>query len=171
MELNKQKILKSEKINIIIKKKKNKQYIYVILQNKLVLVIYLNKFIILKNNYIFIKNLHNLYIFNKFFKKKLLESNLGFYVDLLIKGIGYSVYLYNKFLYFNLGFSHYISIKIPKLINILKFKKRLVFFSFDKNVLNSFISILLNFRGLDVYKGQGIVDKKIYIKLKEGKKK
>ena len=171
MKKNIKKLLKTKNLGFKIKGKKNKKYLYILSKKFVKLNIYLNKKNNIFLNKIYIKKKKDYNTFIKFIKNKFIEAYLGFYVDLLIKGIGYTVYVYKNYLYFNLGFSHYIFIKIPKLIKVLKFKKRIVLYSFDKNILNKFIYKLYSFRGLDIYKGQGIVNKKIKIKLKEGKKK
>ena len=89
----------------------------------------------------------------------------------MLKGVGFNVYKKKNFLFFELGFSHYIGICIPKNIIIKRFKARLAIFSFSKNLAHNFVKKLLLLKKVDAYKGKGVIYKNQKIILKEGKKR
>ncbi len=142
-----------------------------------------NKFIF-KINYKFIKtnilnNVQYLYfnnlsifktIFNTFFLK-IKDIIKGFYIELELKGLGYTVFFFKNYLFFDLNYSHFIAIKVPKDIIIKRFKGKLIIFGFNRLTVMSFSKQVLKFKKIDIYKGKGIFIKGNIIKLKEIKKK
>jgi large subunit ribosomal protein L6 len=152
-----------------------------------------NDFILLKNHY---NNISLSVKFNKFFFKIKVKKNLlnftgkvyfkcflglisslivqlktGFFLEILLKGVGFNVYKKKNFLFFELGFSHYIGVYIPNNIIIKRFKARLAIFSFSRNLAHNFVKKLLLLKKVDAYKGKGIIYKNQKIILKEGKKR
>ena len=125
----------------------------------------------------FYQNKKFLFLFNS--KKKLtyfinqLSKGLkqliyGYYIEILLKGVGFSIFLYkNKYIFFDLGFSHFICLKIPKNIIIKRFKNRFVIFGFNKMEINNFYKVIKDLKSFDFYKGKGFMLKNQKIKLKE----
>lgn len=109
-------------------------------------------------------------IFNTFFLK-IKDIIKGFYIELELKGLGYTVFFFKNYLFFDLNYSHFIAIKIPKNIVIKRFKGKLIIFSFNRLDAMSFTKQILQFKKIDIYKGKGIFIKGKIIKLKEIKKK
>lgn len=109
-------------------------------------------------------------IFNTFFLK-IKDIIKGFYLELELKGLGYTVFFLKSYLFFDLNYSHFIAIKIPKDIIIKRFKGKLIVFGFNRITVMSFSKKILQFKKIDIYKGKGIFIKGNSIKLKEIKKK
>lgn len=78
-----------------------------------------------------------------------------------------------KELIFKIGLSHLIKINIPKGIefNIIKVNE-IKFFSFDKELIGSFMNFVASIRFTDSYKGRGLlISNKPKVKFKKGKVK
>jgi large subunit ribosomal protein L6 len=86
-------------------------------------------------------------------------------VELNLKGIGFKAFLLNKNLYLELGFSHYIQVKVPNNIDIKVKKQRIIVSDFE---FAKFIQLI---RVPDAYKAQGIQFKNVIYKTKQGKKR
>lgn len=94
---------------------------------------------------------------------------------LILKGLGFRITIFNKSkkIQFKIGFSHLISLTIPKGIKIKKKKKKnfLKIEGPDKVLLGNFVNKIKNLRKPDSYKGKGFWSKYEKEKLKEIKKK
>jgi hypothetical protein len=110
-------------------------------------------------------------IFGKLLNNKLANIFNGWFIELQITGLGYRVKINELgYLFLNLGYSHAFAIKVPKGINLLINKDKILLFSSDLILLNHFISNIMRLKPIDVYKGKGINFIFKTIKLKEGKK-
>ncbi len=111
--------------------------------------------------------------FFRLFQKALVGVSLSFVVRLVFVGVGYRVESLDKdFIKLKLGFSHFVSVKIPKNIQVFSPKKTLlVLKSVDDQHLKEFCAKICSFKSPDSYKGKGILYKNQIITLKEGKKK
>jgi len=97
----------------------------------------------------------------------------GFYVLLEIKGRGFFIKSFNRFLKLNLGFSHsigFILIDNNKLFLGFERKNNILIYSNDFFLLNNFVFRLKKLKKIDKYKGLGIRFLNENIKLKLGKK-
>lgn len=91
--------------------------------------------------------------------------------ELILQGVGFKAFVNFDDLYFQLGYSHYIKLKIPENIKIKAKKQRILVFSRDKQVLGQFILSVIKLKKPDVYKASGIRIKNKVYRLREGKKK
>ena len=128
-------------------------------KNKLIMIINLQK-----NK----KSILNLY--NKLIKLKLKCILQGFKLNLILKGIGFKSIIENNFLILKLGFSHNISINIPKNIKVISQSNNLIFSSIDFIFLTQFVHLIKSFKKPEPYKGKGLLLKNEKILKKEGKK-
>lgn len=95
-----------------------------------------------------------------------------FYKILLVEGVGYKFYLKDNLLEANLGFSHKISLIIPKdLILVLESPTKIIIKGIDKQKVGLFASNLRSFRSPEPYKGKGIRYENETILRKVGKAK
>ena len=100
----------------------------------------------------------------------ILESVVyGFKLNLNLVGLGFKYRVLKNRIFFILGYSHLVSINIPKNLSIIFSKKKLVLFSHDKLLLNKFFMHLKSLRPIDVYKGKGFHISGQKIKVKKGK--
>nr|BBH43083.1 ribosomal protein L6 [Spumella sp. NIES-1846] len=89
---------------------------------------------------------------------------------LFLKGIGYKFIKEDKKLFIKLGYSHLLSLKIPKAITInIETQTKLIGLCIDKNVLSLFINRIRQFKLPNKYTGQGVLYPNEIIKLKNGK--
>ena len=111
--------------------------------------------------------------FFRLLQKAIIGVNLGFVTRLFFIGVGFRVEsIENRVIKLKLGFSHFVYIKIPSLINIFVPKKtRLIIKSCNDQILKEFSAKICSFKFPDVYKGKGIILKNQKLILKEGKKK
>lgn len=86
-------------------------------------------------------------------------------VELNLKGIGFKAFLLKKNLYLELGFSHYIQVKVPSNVELKVKKQRIIVSDFE---FAKFIQLL---RVPDAYKAQGIQFKNVIYRKKQGKKR
>ena len=158
--------------NIKIIKKKKKIYFFN-QKNKSFFDINKNINIYFKKNYIYFEILEKkiLSLYLKLLKLKLKEIKYRFKSILTLKGIGFKAWIKNKKLFFKLGFSHNISIKIPNNITIYVKGNKILFISNNFILLKQYISFIKNFKKPETYKGKGLYIDNEKIKLKEGKKK
>ena len=101
----------------------------------------------------------------------IVQLKIGFFLEVVMKGVGFNVYKKKKFLFFELGFSHYIGLIIPKNLVIKRFKARLAIFGFSKGLVHNFVKKLLLLKKVDAYKGKGVIYRNQKLILKEGKKR
>jgi large subunit ribosomal protein L6 len=91
--------------------------------------------------------------------------------EIRLVGTGYRVEKKNENLYFKLGFSHEIIIKIPKQIKVYCPKPYRIFVeSYDVEKLGQFTSYIRSIRPPEPYKGKGVICGNEVIRRKEGKK-
>ena len=81
------------------------------------------------------------------------------------------MFKFRNVLYFDLGFSHFIALPIPKGLVVNVFKQRLVIFGYNKQDVIFYSKVILNFRKKDIYKGKGVYPMDYLFRLKEGKKR
>ena len=115
------------------------------------------------------KNIINMYYSN--IKNKILFFYIKYYLSIKFIGIGYKFFIKNKFLYFILGYSHLIKIKLPKncIIHIDNYNKLLHIIYINKYILGNIFYIIKSCHKLDIYKGKGIRNIFDKLKLKLGK--
>jgi large subunit ribosomal protein L6 len=96
----------------------------------------------------------------------------GYFIELVLKGIGFKVFQFEKTLFLQLGFSHfYIYHNIGEDLILRAKRDRILIFGSDKQVVGNIAYEIASLRKPDSYKAKGIQFKdKVYI-LKEGKKK
>lgn len=106
-------------------------------------------------------------------ESKLKTKNKQIYKELTIRGIGSKAWLGKEktHMHMDVGYTHYISIKVPNKIDPLVKKTRMIFFSPLKKELGIFASSVKELKQPDPYKGEGIRYKGEEIKLKVGKVK
>lgn len=107
------------------------------------------------NMVVFLPNLTPYY--SSIFTQAVLGVILGYTIELNLKGIGYRVNEENDRLIFYLGYSHSISLKIPKDISV-KFNKKVLFLmSANYGLLQKFVTTIRRYRFPDSYKGAGVL--------------
>ena len=96
----------------------------------------------------------------------MLGVSFGWYSILRIYGLGYKVFKWKNFIYFKLGLSHIIKVKVPKNIKIFFYKSYIFFFSINLYLLKILINIFKKLRDFNFYKAKGLecVTKKIVTK-------
>jgi ribosomal protein L6P/L9E len=94
---------------------------------------------------------------------------------LIIKGLFFKIIkLKNSIIKFELGYSHAIKVKIPRILKIYILNKKqtkFILLSNNRQFLINFIKLIKNIKKINPYKKQGIFIKKEFFKLKTGKKK
>jgi len=131
--------------------------------------LYFNK----NNNFSYFSNLkRDLYIFKNNIMNSYRILELGYFLEILINGIGYKCWRFNtNDLLFNLGYSHFIKYKNEFNIFFRITKYSIKFFSINKFLLGLMISEIIKLRKPDLYKGKGL---KLYnqkLNLKIGKQR
>ncbi len=136
-----------------------------------------------KNNYLFLVLSKSesikyklLYFFLIHFStclKQLIKVNS---TTFLIRGVGLRINFLehsSSILNLKLGFSHLISLVIPKAItNVSLFKKKFIICSFNKILLGNFVNLIYKYKPINVFTGKGLLKKrKTKFKLKEYVKK
>nr|WPW47584.1 ribosomal protein L6 [Coccidia sp. AB-2023a] len=117
------------------------------------------------------------YSINKTLFKLILSNIKGvnniYNINLQLSGIGYKVLFKNSNLYFDLGYSHKIIVKIPNHIQveIKNQNTNLILKSINKVELGKVASRLMTLKPKDPYKGKGIINILQPITLKQGKTK
>jgi large subunit ribosomal protein L6 len=95
----------------------------------------------------------------------------GFEVELEINGVGYRAAISGEYINLGLGKSHNIKVVIPDGIQVEVQKQSTISLrSSDKEKLGRFVSLLIEQRPPEPYKGKGIKRKNQYIQRKDGKK-
>ncbi len=160
----------------------NKYFIYHI-ENNLGSFSFITK--IIDNNFVFIKQ-NNVIKNNIYFIKKInyinfikhISYNLnnviyGFYIELVIIGLGFKLKRSKRYSNINLElqFSHQLIYKIPSDIIIRTSKKNIIVFGLNKERVSDVAHDLKNLRFPNIYKGTGIRFLNEIIKLKPGKQR
>jgi large subunit ribosomal protein L6 len=108
----------------------------------------------------------------KFEIKDFLFSNkYNYNKQLSIRGVGYKTWLEKDSLNFDLGLTHYISMKLPSFANVLAKKIKIIISSKNNKDLGIFSNNIKSLKYPDAYKGKGIRFFDESIKLKVGKVK
>ncbi len=95
---------------------------------------------------------------------------LGFFKELIIRGIGYKAQLQGRMLILNLGHSHPIEYAIPEHINIeVTGQTRIKVSGIDKQLVGQVAAEIKGFRPVEPYKGKGIRYAGEHVRKKEGK--
>lgn len=104
--------------------------------------------------------------------REILSKN-GYFVELVLKGVGFRVFKNNQDLLFQVGFSHFFVCKLPEDNSlIVKAKRdRLVLFGYSKALVSLWASYFVSLKYPDSYKAKGIQIKSKEYSVKEGKKK
>ena len=96
----------------------------------------------------------------------------GFKTFLEIKGLGYKVFLEKNSLLFKIGYSHTVSINIPRDVSFFLKKKRLIkITALSLHAVKSITKKIQKLKKPDLYKNKGISVFNEKIILKEGKKR
>lgn len=97
---------------------------------------------------------------------------LNFYSVLFMVGLGFKNFILDNQLYILVGDCNYLIFNIPANLKVFCRKKQIYLFSYNKQALYNFVSILKKIKKLNLYKGKGILEFKNfkYTKLKVGKK-
>lgn len=118
------------------------------------------------------KNVNSLWGLHRALIKNIVEGiTIGYKKKLIIKGVGYKVYLKKNFLLIKMGYSHDIVYYIPKEVKVKCVGNEIDVVSHDKRILGQVCHEIKNIRKIDVYKGKGIKLSNEKIILKQGKKK
>ena len=126
------------------------------------------KQITLDSNRFFLNKLTTL---KSFFRSAASLSNYRVYFsELELIGLGYRLSFKNNTVRLNLGFSHIIFVSLPSSVFLLKRKAKILLYSFDSFELSTFVSKLLRFKKLNVYKLKGLKRKSDTFNLKPGKR-
>ncbi|BFI90973.1 hypothetical protein [Candidatus Carsonella ruddii] len=156
--------------------------------------------ILLKNNYLYLKNKYFCKIkipklINLFYENKILEIKSSYFdkkiensflkiinniligiinfwqIEIFVSGVGYKIYLEKNKIFLNLGFSKPKFFLIPSFIKIDLKKEKIVLKSVFKDKLGSFSFVILKSKKFDPYKKKGLyLEKKVRLK-KSSKKK
>lgn len=95
----------------------------------------------------------------------------GFFVELLLVGLGFRLIKIGGVLFLKLGHSHYIKIAVPGGLYVLGYKKKLVVFGVRPKDVNQLVEKLVSFRKPDVYKNKGVQVVGRTFRVKVGKQK
>lgn len=112
-------------------------------------------------------------ILNLFYKLiiiKIKGISKKFKLQLILKGIGFKIFIENNILHLKVGFSHIIKIAIPNNIQIINQNNNLICSSNNFIELTQFIYKIRKIKQPEPYKGKGLLLKNEKILLKEGKK-
>ena len=108
-------------------------------------------------------------------KHLLIEISYILFVKLVLVGVGYRVFPYQKMdnqVYFKLGYSHMVYFKVPLQFSIFCSKSIKIFLYGNSSYkeLTQVASQIRSFKVPEIYKGKGILYYQEEIKLKKGKK-
>lgn len=95
----------------------------------------------------------------------------GYFVELMLKGIGYRGFVVGNSLFLQLGFSHLLVYKFPSSLTIKCKKTKILVFGSDLNLVTQVASEIRNLRSPDSYKGKGILYSNEQLVLKVGKQR
>ncbi len=96
--------------------------------------------------------------------------NKKFEKKLIVEGIGYRAEVSGDNVVFSLGFSHKITVPVPKGISIAIDKTNITIAGIDKELVGYFAASIRDLKKPEPYKGKGIRYEKEVIRRKEGKK-
>jgi large subunit ribosomal protein L6 len=96
--------------------------------------------------------------------------NTVFAEKLIVEGVGFKSAVNGNELVLNLGFSHPVSLPIPKGLAVTAEKNVITVSGIDKELVGSFSALLRSKKKPEPYKGKGIRYEKEVVRRKEGKK-
>nr|YP_010886814.1 ribosomal protein L6 [Paralagenidium karlingii]WJH17921.1 ribosomal protein L6 [Paralagenidium karlingii] len=121
--------------------------------------------------YSFLKNKKKMInLFEKLIKIKIKGVLQGFKFNLILKGVGFKVFLEKNLLIFKLGYSHPVLVQLPVNVKVVCKGNNLTLNSIDFIKLTQFIYLIKSHKIPEPYKGKGILFKNEKIIRKEGKK-
>lgn len=94
----------------------------------------------------------------------------GYEKKLILEGIGFKSEVKGQNLVLSLGFSHPVSVPIPKGITVTAEKNLITFAGIDKELVGQFSASIRSLKKPEPYKGKGFRYEDEVIKRKEGKK-
>ena len=103
-------------------------------------------------------------------KNMVLGVNKPYEKKLIVEGIGFKADVVGTNLVFKLGFSHPVTIAIPKNLKVTSEKNIITISGIDKDFVGRYVAELRALKKPEPYKGKGIRYEKEVIKRKEGKK-
>jgi hypothetical protein len=115
----------------------------------------------------------SIYFYSNQFLYWLKSSNKKVKQKLILKGLGFRSYLSDDQtkIFFKIGLSHIVSLKIPKKIfSVVIEKNFLIFEGYDNIVLGNFCKRVKKLKKVDVYKSKGFLNKNENVFLKPIKK-
>jgi large subunit ribosomal protein L6 len=89
---------------------------------------------------------------------------------LIVEGVGFKADVVGTNLVFKLGFSHPITVAIPKNLKVASEKNIITISGIDKELVGKYVAELRSLKKPEPYKGKGIRYENEVIKRKEGKK-
>lgn len=107
--------------------------------------------------------------FARIIKKDIEALTTGLKRVLEFKGTGYRVRVEGSKAIFNMGYSHEISIEIPKGIAVEVVKNTITISGIDARIIGNLAAKFRETRPPEVYKGKGVKYKEEIIKRKDGK--
>jgi large subunit ribosomal protein L6 len=100
----------------------------------------------------------------------ILGVNKAYEKKLIVEGIGFKADVVGTNLVFKLGFSHPITVAIPKNLKVTSEKNIITISGIDKEFVGKYVAEIRALKKPEPYKGKGIRYEKEVIKRKEGKK-
>ncbi len=100
----------------------------------------------------------------------ILGVNKAYEKKLIVEGIGFKADVVGTNLVFKLGFSHPVTVAIPKELKISSEKNLITISGIDKEFVGRYVAELRALKKPEPYKGKGIRYEMEVIKRKEGKK-
>ena len=96
--------------------------------------------------------------------------NKAYEKKLIVEGIGFKADVVGTNLVFKLGFSHPVTVAIPKNLKVTSEKNIITVSGIDKEFVGQYVAELRALKKPEPYKGKGIRYEKEVVKRKEGKK-
>ena len=103
-------------------------------------------------------------------KNMILGVNKAYEKKLIVEGIGFKADVVGTNLVFKLGFSHPVTVAIPKNLKVTSEKNIITVSGIDKEFVGRYVAELRALKKPEPYKGKGIRYEKEVVKRKEGKK-
>jgi len=95
----------------------------------------------------------------------------GYYIRLVLKGVGYRSWVIDNGLYLDLGYNHLLVYRIPPNIVVRSKRGRILIFGCSKQVVGNVAGDIRSLRKPDPYKGKGVLFYNQEVKLKTGKQR
>jgi large subunit ribosomal protein L6 len=96
--------------------------------------------------------------------------NTLFVKKLILEGVGFKSAVNGSEIVFSLGFSHPVSLQIPKGLTVTAEKNVITVSGIDKEAVGAFSALMRSKKKPEPYKGKGLRYEKEVIRRKEGKK-